>query len=293
MNTFRKAVSLLPLKLGSELLVMPEEIRQNTEEIRLRNGKMLSLLVDGKEIQVAEDCKICPADISTVLERASCASLHAVENQLIHGYLSVEGGIRIGVCGSGVIKNDRLCGFCDFSSLSIRIPHEIMGCSDEAFEEINRDGIKSTLIISPPGFGKTTFLRDYIRNLSDKGYRVSVADERGELASMSNGKPQYDLGCHTDVMTGVSKAEAAVMMLKTMNPQVIAMDEISEKKDVRAVASAAGCGVRIIASAHASNTEDLRRRKIYRELMAMQIFERAVIIGNKEGRREYRIEVLT
>ena len=292
MDTFRKAASLLPLKLCAELLVLPEDIRSSAEEIRMRVGRELTVLTDGEEITAVAGYKVNGDDISTVLEKATYASLHAVENQLANGYISVDGGIRIGVCGSGVMKGEHICGIREFSSIAIRIPHELIGCSDGAYKEVNSNSVRSTLIISPPGYGKTTFLRDYIRNCSNHGYRVAVADERGELAAVTASGAQYDLGAHTDIMSYVSKSEAAIMLLKTMNPQVIAMDEISCKKDLRAVSAIAGCGVKIFASAHASDIAELRRRSIYRELLAMQIFEAAVIIKCVGGERYYITEVL-
>lgn len=292
MNTFRYAASLLPLNLCGELLVLPEEIRYKTEEIRLRTGCAMTVLADGAEEAVADNHVISADDVISVLEKATYASLHSVENELAHGYITVEGGVRIGICGTGIIKNEKLCGIKDFSSLAIRIPHDVVGCSSEACDYINRDGIKNVLIISPPGYGKTTFLRDYIRCLSERKFRVSVADERGEISGMNEGVPQFYLGNRTDVMNGVQKSEAAIMLLKTMNPQVIAMDEISDSRDVQAVTAATGCGVKILATAHAGNVSDLMHRRIYAELIEMNIFDYAVIIGRNGKERTYKCEAL-
>ena len=292
MNTFRYAASLLPLYLCGELLVLPEEIRNKAEEIRLRTGCAMTVLADGKENAVANNHVISADDILSVLEKATYASLHTVENELVHGYITVECGVRIGICGTGIIKNGKLYGIKDFSSMAIRIPHDIVGCSSEVCNYINRDGIKNVLIISPPGYGKTTFLRDYIRCLSERKFRVSVADERGEISGMNEGVPQFYLGNRTDVMNGVQKSEAAIMLLKTMNPQVIAMDEISDSRDVQAVTAATGCGVKILATAHAGNVSDLKRRRIYAELIEMNIFDYAVIIGRNGKERTYKCEAL-
>lgn len=288
MNTFRKAAELLPISLCVEALVLPEDIRTTAEEIRLRAGKCMTVLTDGREVPVAPNRIIGTDDLVSVLEKATCASLHAVEHELAQGFISAENGIRIGCCGTGVIKDGELCGLRSFSSLSLRIPHDIVGCSTEIFRKINEKGIKSVLIISPPGFGKTTFLRDYIRNLSASGKRVAVADERGEIAAVCDGVPQFELGETVDVMNGVEKSKAASILLKTMNPEIIAMDEISEEKDLRAVSSAAGCGVKMIASAHAGDISDLKRRMIYRRLLETQMFDYAVVISKNNGLREYK-----
>ncbi len=292
MNTYREAASLLPLNLCGELLVMTESIQKNAEEIRLRTGRAVTVLSQGKEYEIASSYKLETDDLYSVLEKATYASVHSVESELAKGFVTVDGGIRIGICGTAVYKADRLGGIKDFSSMAIRIPHDIYGCSSKLYKSINADGLKNVLIISPPGFGKTTFMRDYIRNLSTDNFRVSVADERSELAAVTDGEPQFDMGPRTDVMNGVKKAEAVMMLLKAMNPDVIAMDEISEAEDISAVSAALGCGVKILATAHASGTDDLKRRKIYREMLELGLFEYAVIIKKTGGTRQYACEAL-
>lgn len=293
MNTYREAAALLPINLCGELLVMPERIQSNAEELRLRVGRAVAVLSEGCEHEVAADYKICCDDLYSVLEKATFASFHSVENELAKGFITVGGGIRIGICGTAIYKSGKLSGIKNFSSMAIRIPHDIIGCSSEICRKINSDKLKSVLIISPPGYGKTTFTRDYIRCLSRKGFRVSAADERCELGAVMDGEPQYDLGPCTDIMSGVNKSEAVMMMLRAMNPDIIAMDEISEPEDVRAVSAAAGCGIRLLATAHASEIDDLRRRPVYRELLNMNIFDCAVIISKAENNsRLFRIEEL-
>lgn len=150
----------------------------------------------------------------------------------------------------------------------------------------------NVLIISPPGGGKTTFLRECIRVISSSGVRVAVCDERGELAAVFRGVPQFDIGPMSDVMSDIPKSEAALMLLRSMNPQVIAMDEISSPEDCRAAASAVGCGVRVIATAHAASVSDLKRRNVYRFLLAQDVFNNIVVIENNAGVRSYRLETL-
>lgn len=293
MNTYREAASLLPVNLCGELLVMPDEIQNNAEEIRLRAGKRVTVLADGAEHTVAADYCVSCDDLYSVLEKATYASIHSVENELARGYVTVGGGIRIGICGSAIYKQGKLSGIKNFSSMAIRIPHDVIGCSREIFKEINCGSPKSVLIVSPPGYGKTTFMRDYIRCLSECGVRVSVADERCELGAVIDGEAQYDLGPYTDIMSGVNKSEAIMMLLRAMNPDVIAVDEISEPEDIKAISAASGCGIRLLATAHASCVADLKRRAVYRELLDLNVFESAVIIEKSAEKRLYRTEELS
>ena len=162
---------------------------------------------------------------------------------------------------------------------------------------VRREGtLYSTLILAPPGAGKTTLLRDLIRAASDgegmAPQRVGVADERGEIAALFDGVPQLDVGPRTDVMEGCPKAWGLMTLLRGMNPQVLAVDEITAPEDVAALVSAAGCGVTLLATAHGAGREDLSRRKLYRGLLEEGVFRRLVRIRREAGRRIYKVEVL-
>lgn len=292
MTSFKSAASLLPLRLCGELLVLPDEVKNNAEEIRLRNGQSISIGIGGREEKFVPEYRICCEDLQTVLEKASGASVHAVENSLASGYISVKGGLRVGLCGNAIMKGDRLCGIRKPSSISIRIPHELSDCALFQTRALCEMGFPSTLIISPPGFGKTTCMRALIKSASNYGLRVSVADERGELAAVSDGRPQFDLGEHTDVLTAAPKAEAASILLRAMNPQILAMDEISAEEDISAIIEAAGCGVRLLATAHAKDCADMLTRPMYRKLLSEDIFKCALLIDMKDGIRSYKLSEL-
>ena len=154
----------------------------------------------------------------------------------------------------------------------------------------------NTLVLGPPGSGKTTLLRDLIRLISDgKGIepqRVGVADERGELAALWHGEPQFYIGRQTDVLDGCPKAEGLSILLRSMNPQVLAVDEITHPEDVAAMMEAVGCGVSLLASAHGGSLKDLERRQVYRNLLHEEIFHRAIFLSCDHGIRSAKVEVL-
>lgn len=291
MNAFTKAVSLLPIGLGSELIILPDSLKNTVEEIRLRNSQPLSIVINGNEKCIAPEHIISKEDLQGVLDRATNYSVHSYESSFSRGYIGVYGGIRLGVCGTGIIKNEKVCGFRNLSSLALRIPHECIGCASSIMAHLNNEP-ENILIISPPGCGKTTCMRDLIRQASEAGKRVSVVDERGELAAAENGELQFDLGSHTDVVSFVPKAVGAMMMIRAMNPQILAMDEISSVEDIDAIQAVSGCGVKLIATAHADSFEDLYLRPVYRALMDMKIFKYAVLITIISGNRSYRVKEL-
>ncbi len=288
MNTYEKALGLLPRRLLTECSDIPAA---EAEEFRLRAGRRATLLVGGAETPISS-VPVDTSDIDSVIERATNASVHTAQSSIAKGYINCSGGIRIGLCGTGIIDKDKVTGMRGISSLAIRIPHEIRGCGQAAIDKIKADTVGSVLILSPPGYGKTTFLRECIRQLSDSGKRVSVADERGELAAVHRGVPQFDLGKASDIMSGVPKAQAVMMLLRAMNPQIIAMDEISSPEDVEAAETASGCGVRLIATAHAADKSELYRRPVYKRLLELGVFKNTVVIENRCGKRSYSYEEL-
>lgn len=285
-NAYDEAVRLLPAKtaaaLGREFAC--------TEEFRLRTGYPATALMRGKE-HLVSDAAVTRDDIACVIEKATRASVHTVQQDMAKGFIACGCGIRLGVCGTGIISGGAVSGLREISSLSIRIPHQVPFCGGEAAKEVYRS-CDNALIISPPGGGKTTLLRELIRTMSALGTRVAVADERGELAAVYRGAPQFDIGPMTDVISDIPKAEAVMMLLRAMNPQVIVMDEISSPEDCAAAASAIGCGVRVIASAHAASAYELKKRAVYRGLIESGAFTAAVIIENRAGERGYRWERL-
>lgn len=263
--------------------ILEKELR----EIRFRVGRGLILetaagevLLNGKGHPVSTEAEaywITETDVKTALELLTGYSVYAFEEELRQGYFTVEGGHRVGVAGRAVTENGRVQRLGYISFLNVRVAHACIGCGEGLFRRLYGDGqYYHTLLFAPAGCGKTTFLRDLIRLLSNAGLRVGVADERSELAACHHGIPQHDLGMRTDVMDGCPKAEAMSMLLRSMTPQILAADEIGMEADVFAVRAAAGSGCKVVASAHGGSFSELIRNPVLRTLWEERRFERYV-----------------
>ncbi|MBP5167513.1 MAG: stage III sporulation protein AB [Oscillospiraceae bacterium] len=279
---FDGAAMLLPRRIRDRMLFLDGDLRSRAEEIRLRGGRGASVVTASGT--VALDIAVTRADIEETLDNAVCSSMHSAADSIRRGFVTAPGGYRIGICGSVVIKAGEKSGIRNVSSLCIRIPR-MCRCADERI--IKAAGEASLLVASPPAGGKTTLIRDIVRRLSDGGSRVALVDERGELAAMNEGIPQLDVGKNTDVLENCPKNDAVELLLRSMNPQYIAMDELGGREDMEAVRRASGCGVRLIAGIHCPSREKLAAAD-----MPPGIFERVVFIERKGGEREYRMEEL-
>ena len=285
--------------------MLPEPVRgmllasgiseENLREIRLRTGRGLILetaegevLLDAagrKAVSEKEAYRVTERDVKTALELLTGYSVYAFEEELRQGYFTVEGGHRVGVAGRAVVENGRVQRLSSVSFINFRVAHECKGCSEALFRRLYGEGrYYHTLLFAPAGCGKTTFLRDLIRLLSNNGLRVGVADERSELAACRYGIPQHDVGLRTDVMDGCPKAEAMSMLLRSMTPQILVADEIGMEADVFAIRAAAGSGCKVVASAHGGNFEELIRNPVLRTLWEERRFERYVCLG-KNGQQ--------
>lgn len=288
-----QVVWMLPEPVRSILLA--SEIREESlREIRFRTGRGLILETAEGEVLLSNTGKkvfsekgayrVTADDVKTTLELLTGYSLYAFEEELRQGYFTVEGGHRIGVAGRPVMEGGRVQRLSYISFLNFRVAHECKGCSEGLFHRLYGDGqFYHTLLFAPAGCGKTTFLRDLIRLLSNAGMRVGVADERSELAACHYGIPQHDLGLRTDVMDGCPKAEAMSMLLRSMTPQILAADEIGMEADVFAIRAAAGSGCKVVASAHGGSFEELIRNPVLCTLWEELRFERYVCL-EKQGR---------
>jgi stage III sporulation protein AA len=262
MCAWNEFLSILPQKLRTLVDRQGREVGQN---LRLRLGEMAELCC-GNSTQWLEYV-ISQDDLNFVVNTASRYSPWAAVS-MAKGYLTAPGGHRIGICGEAVIKNGVFSGVREISSLCIRIARDYSGISG------NLSALPgSTLILGAPGWGKTTLLRDLIRQKSAQGAHISVLDEREEL--FPNG---ISHGSRTEVLRGCPKPQGIEMLLRTMEPQVIAMDEITAEEDCRALRQAAWCGVSLLATAHASSLQDYLHRQVYTPLVQENLFDNIVIL---------------
>lgn len=255
------------------------------QEIRLRAGYPIILLYDGKEKIIP--MTVTERGIKETLDYVSNYSLYAYENELKQGFITVEGGHRVGMAGQVLIENGRVKNLKQISSLNVRVSHEIVGCANELFSYITYNKqMYHTLIISSPRCGKTTLLRDLIRQISDgnsyvKGCTVGVVDERSELAGCYQGIPQNKMGMRTDVLDGCPKAEGMLMLIRSMSPQVIAVDEIGAPEEIQAMKYAMHCGCKLLATVHGESLEEIQKKPIFEDLVRERCFERYVVLKNQ------------
>lgn len=266
-------------------------------EIRLRANKPVTVNYDGKFrflcsrglSENAAEAVVCTArEIEETVMRASRFSLYAENDRIVKGYLTIEGGARIGVCGDVVGSGENPVTIKDFTSLCIRVPHEIEGSGNRAFEAINNGGkIRSALIVAPPAAGKTTVLRDLCRLISDETrLNVLLVDERSEIAAVRNGSATLNVGETTDVVSNCDKSYAFSYGIRSMRPDVIVTDELSEN-DCAAVINAIYGGVKVIATVHAPSVDFLRRKRGLSDLAAAEVFERYIVLSDRLGAGTY------
>ena len=289
-DSFENAAALLPGDIRDAARALPGGVKAVAEEFRLRTGLPPAVLTQEGERGMVQRA-VTVRDLDSLLEAATRASAHTALESVAAGFVTVRGGCRVGLCGTVSESEGRILTIRRLSSAVIRIPREVKDCAGGIYPALTDGGFRDTLIISPPGAGKTTLLRELVRMLSST-YRVGLLDERGEVAGVWEGVPLFDVGPQTDVLTGADKRRGALMLLRSMNPQILAMDEITARGDLDALRTAAGCGVRLLATVHAFDRQDMLRRELYREILNCGIFERVVVIRRRGALREYEVTEL-
>lgn len=267
------------------------------QEIRLRSFQPLLVISDGKELfltpkgsSTGEPCEayvVNQKEVKETLEYIANYSVYAYEEELKQGFITVQGGHRVGVAGKIVCEGEKIKGVKHISCLNVRISHEIKGCASEVLPCLfGKEGLCHTLIISAPRCGKTTILRDLVRQLSNgtkdiPGCMVGVVDERSELGGSYLGVPQNDLGIRTDILDCCPKAEGMMMLIRSMAPSVIAVDELGSYSDIHAIESVINCGCKLLATVHGTSIEDIQKKPLFQKLMQERVFERYVVLHDR------------
>lgn len=300
------------MKKKEEVLrILPIQIRglMNTQDIefsylqaiRLRLGEPVLLNYGGKEFfldmqggrtkEIRQAYYLERKDLTQIIEYIGSYSLYAFEEELKQGFLTIPGGHRIGVAGKVVMEENHMKGLHHISYINIRISHEIKGCANAILPYLWKDGeVCNTLIISPPGCGKTTLLRDLIRQLSNggnvgekeyQGKNIGMVDERSELAGAYMGKAQNDVGRRTDVLDNCPKIYGMFMLLRSMAPDVICVDEIGDQKEIEAIETIISCGCAFLSTVHGSTIKDVLHKPLFQSLLEKKVFQRFIVLSKK------------
>ena len=282
-------LTILPTELSAGVRRLPAYERKTLQELRLRCGYPATYLAGSGERIIPSGIsgfRVDNACLQSLVNRATGYCTYAAASQLKHGFLTLPGGHRLGLCGQAVLGPEGIRSLRNLTSANLRIARQVTGCAAEAAAYLKRHR-GSTLIAGPPGCGKTTLLRELIRYCSDEALeRVGIVDERMELAACAGGIPGFQVGRQTDVLSGIPKHEGVYMLLRTMNPDWIAVDEITDERDVDALLRSSFCGVRILASAHVFSREDLHARPFYARMCQLGLFENLILMD-----KEHRIRL--
>jgi stage III sporulation protein AA len=300
MSTKDELLKILSLKLRTVFGKLSIDF-DKLQEIRLRINTPLLIIYNNQESFITEEAKlvniptkaiiITKNEIRETMEYISNYSLYAFEEEIRQGFITINGGHRIGIAGKIIIEDDVIKGMKHISFINVRLAHQVKGCADQVLPYIINQqgkGIYHTLIISPPRCGKTTLLRDIIRQLSDgssllPGMSIGVVDERSEIGACYMGTPQNELGIRTDILDCCPKAKGMLMLIRSMSPQIIAVDELGSKEELEAIDYVIGCGCKLIATVHGSSLEDIRNKPTLGELIEKRLFERYIILSNVRG----------
>lgn len=261
----------------------------NITEIRLRVGRNILLVTS--EVEVEVDYIVNLKDMLDILVKVSKNSIYAIQNEINNGFVVINGGHRIGICGEVVIENGKIKNIKNINSMNIRVARQLIGVADKVMPYIvNNGNVQNTIIISPPGCGKTTILRDIVRQISSgvkildfKGKNVGLVDERGEIAAVSLGIPNLDVGLRTDIMSNVPKSIGMQMLVRSMGIDVIATDEIGGKEDFEAIKYANSSGVNLVFTMHGNDISDVYKKEEIKKLLNGGIFSVAIILSRKKG----------
>jgi stage III sporulation protein AA len=290
-------LKIFSLNIRAVLGQLPTEKFKELQEIRLRMHAPLMVVLENKEYFISQrgelnlHCEdpflITKKEIRETIEYISNYSLYAFEEDIKQGFITIQGGHRVGLAGKVIVEEGKVKSIKHISFVNVRISHEVKGCADELVPYLmNQKSLYHTLIISPPRCGKTTLLRDIVRQISNgssnrMGMNIGVVDERSEIGGCYHGIPQNDLGIRTDLLDCCPKAEGMLMLIRSMSPEVLAIDEIGSSGDIKAIEYVINSGCKIISTVHGQSIEDIEQKPILNQLVLNNMFERYVVLSNK------------
>lgn len=298
-----EVIRILPEQVKQIMLHLPIDM-SHLQEIHMRVNQPFSMVYENEEWYVTTDVRLSkqvgmyvPLEwIQECMQRVSNYSIYAHEEELRQGFITIKGGHRVGVAGKTVVEGNGIVKMKHISFLNIRLAHQVLGCAKQLLPCLQKEGkFCNTLLISPPRCGKTTMLRDLIRLISTgnsvmPGKTVGVVDERSEIAACFQGVPQNDVGPRTDVLDACPKAQGMTLLIRSMSPEVIAVDEIGGEQDAKALAYVTNCGCQLLATAHGATIEDMKQHPVICQLVHRQMFERYVLLGKeRKGKRELTV----
>ena len=286
-------IKLLPLDIRKLFKFCDIEFSK-LQEIRLRVNMPIMILYDSMEYFIScrgemtkerkNGYRVSCAQIKEAMVYISNYSRYAFEEEIRQGFITVEGGHRVGVAGKIIWDSGKIRNISYISFINIRVSHEVIGCARGVMRYLRDESeFFNTLIISPPRCGKTTLLRDIVRIAADgseidRGMTVGIVDERSEIGACHLGCPQNNIGCRTDVLDGCPKSQGMMMMVRSMAPEIVAVDEIGSKDDAAAIEYVMNCGINVIAPVHGLDMDEVINKPVIGELVRKRRFKRYIVL---------------
>jgi stage III sporulation protein AA len=281
-------LSFLPKTIIEQLEQIPPIQKLEIEEIRIRTNRPIEVTMGGRTIFLPYLINV--EDANQLLNKISHHSIYALEEELRRGYITIDGGHRIGLAGKVILEAGKVKALRDISSFNIRIAKEKIGIAETLIPALYDQQWKHTMIIGPPQTGKTTLLRDLARIVSSGDHKngipakkVGIVDERSEIAGCVNGIPQLTFGPRIDVLDACPKAEGMMMMIRSMSPDVLVVDEIGRLEDTDAILEAVNAGIKLIMTTHGESFEEIQKRPSLQAILKLEIFQRYIELSRRNG----------